>query len=636
MSNSLYTEMGWLPRQPADFHPMCQAALKEAEGLGDRLRFLASHALDENALNRLAKTIETARRRELTLEPLTPFRLGVISNATSDLLIPALVASAARHGIALSCVQSEFDQMEQTALAPDSSLNAAHLDAVLVALDYHGLALQATPGDPDSARSTVAAAMARLDAIRTGLRQNGKTICILQTIARPAEGLFGSFDSQLAGTVANLIDAINKEIVDRAAQSSDVLLDVASLAATVGLADWHDPTLWNLAKLPFRGEMLPLYADHVCRIIAALRGKSRRCLVLDLDNTVWGGVIGDDGLDGIAIAQGDPTGEAHLSVQRAALALRRIGVVLAVSSKNNDEIARLPFRKHPEMLLKEEDIAVFQANWTDKATNIQAISKELSLGLESLVLLDDNPVERGLVRRILPKVAVPELPADPALYARTLAAAGYFEAVTFSAEDRVRADYYRDNARRASLMGQAGDVDAYLASLDMTITFQPFDSIGRSRIAQLISKSNQFNLTTRRYSEAEVEQIEQDPTAFTLQIRLADMFGDNGMISVLICRKEAQSWFIDTWLMSCRVLGRKVETAVLQELALHARKRGITRLVGLYCPTERNSLVEHHYEKLGFHLEERLPDAATRWTLDVAAVPETDLPMKIYRNNLPA
>ena len=308
----------------------------------------------------------------------------------------------------------------------------------------------------------------------------------------------------------SLIDGINRELAEFVLGSGDVLLDVAGLAETVGLADWHDPQLWNMAKFSFSDELIPLYADHVARTVAAIRGKSRKVLILDLDNTVWGGVIGDDGLEGIQIAQGDARGEAHLAVQRLALDLRQRGIVLAVSSKNTDEVAREPFEKHPEMLLKLDHIAVFQANWNDKATNIQAIAEELSLGLDAMVFLDDNPVERGLVRKLLPQVAVPELPEEPAYYARTLAAAGYFEAVAFASEDLKRAGFYQDNAKRASLQKQVGGVDAYLASLDMTITFQPFDATGRARIVQLINKSNQYNLTTRRYTDPEVTEAEND------------------------------------------------------------------------------------------------------------------------------
>jgi len=231
---------------------------------------------------------------------------------------------------------------------------------------------------------------------------------------------------------------------------------------------------------------------------------------------------------------------------------------------------------------------------------------------------------------LLPDVAVPELPEDPALYSRTLLAAGYFEAVAFSAEDRARADFYQDNAQRVALRQQAGDVDAYLASLAMTITFQAFDETNRSRIAQLINKSNQFNLTTRRYTETEVRAAERDPDCFTLQVRLSDVFGDNGMISVIICRvADAASWEVDTWLMSCRVLGRKVEQAVLAALVSAAGVRGVDRLVGIYRPTARNQLVEDHYSKLGFVRREDRPDGATVWTLDVATAVIPPVPMRV-------
>ncbi len=303
-----------------------------------------------------------------------------------------------------------------------------------------------------------------------------------------------------------------------------------------------------------------------------------------------------------------------------------------MSSKNTDDVAREPFEKHPEMLLRLDHIAVFQANWNDKATNIQAIAEELSLGLDAMVFLDDNPVERGLVRKLLPQVAVPELPEEPAYYARTLAAGGYFEAVAFAREDLKRAAFYQDNAKRASLQKQVGGVDAYLASLDMTITFQPFDATGRARIVQLINKSNQYNLTTRRYTDPEVTAAENDPAVFTLQVRLADIFGDNGMISVVICRPgEAGVWDIDTWLMSCRVLGRKVEQMVLHEIEIleHARAAGIHKLTGAYRPTDRNRLVVDHYAKLGFTKVEEEESGLTRWELPVEGADPESVPMKV-------
>jgi len=627
---SLYAELQWLPGKPADFTERLNAVRSSSAPPGRELQSLARFSLDLNDLTKLAKAIGKTRADGRSLDPLRPFRLAVLSNSTIDLIVPALVASAARHGMALEVIQPSYDQVAQEALTPDSKVNSSKPDAVLLALDYRALPLKLSPGDEQAASATVQGAIGYLQALRDGIKTHSNALCIFQNFAPPAETVFGSLDMALPGTLRNLITRINQELTEYIRGSGDVLLDIAGLAATIGLADWHNPRLWNMAKFSFSEELIPLYADHVGRTVAAIRGKSGKVLILDLDNTVWHGVIGDDGLEGINVAQGDATGEAHLDVQRMALDLRRRGIVLAVSSKNTDEVARLPFEKHPEMLLKLDHIAVFQANWNDKATNIQAIAEELSLGLDAMVFLDDNPAERGLVRKLLPEVAVPELPDDAAYYARTLAAGGYFEAVAFANEDLKRAGYYQDNAKRANLQKQVGGVDAYLASLDMTITFQPFDATGRARIVQLINKSNQYNLTTRRYTEPEVAAAQSDPDVFTLQVRLADIFGDNGMISVVICRREDPvTWNIDTWLMSCRVLGRRVENMVLRELVEHAREAGVRKLKGVYKPSGRNALVVGHYSKLGFSRTGADETGLTEWELLVDAPLPDAAPMKV-------
>ena len=630
MRSDLYAGLAWLPQPPQEFAQLCNSISSAQENAGAQLRFLASSSLDQNQLERLAKTIAKARSNGAHLGPLTPFRLGLLSNATSDFLVPALIATAARHGIALEVVAGRYDQTLQDAVSPDSAVNRSSPEATLIALDYRGLPLLASPGDAAAEQTAVRAALNHLHAIREGVKRNSKAICIVQTLAPPPETLFGSLDGALPCSFSRIIQGINSGIASTALGTEEVVFDVAHLAATVGLANWHSPRDWNLGKFPFADAYIPLFADHLCRVIAALRGKSRRCLILDLDNTLWGGVIGDDGLEGIQIAQGDPTGEAFLAVQRMALELRGRGIVLAVCSKNEDAVARLPFRHHPEMLLRENHIAIFQANWKDKPTNIRAIAEALSLGLESMVFLDDNPAEREFVRRNLPEVAVPELPDDPALYPRTLNAAGYFESVTFSREDVSRADFYRDNARRVQLQQRVGDLEAYLQSLNMEITFRPFDAIGRARIAQLINKSNQFNLTTKRYTEAQVAEIEHDPACFTAQVRLSDSFGDNGMISVVICRESSVGeWEIDTWLMSCRVLGRRVENMVLKHLLDHAKKRCVSKLRGAYIPTERNMLVAEHYSNLGFTQIATTDNRAGIYELEVRAAQVQEAPMKV-------
>src|SRR5271166_5767376 len=318
-----YRNLAWLPQAPEDFQSRCRTAVKAEENSGAVLRSLAAYSLDQNQLNRVAKLIDQARRTGRSLHPLVPFRLGLLSNSTTDFLVPALIATAARHGIALDVIRGGYDQSVQEALSPDSAINRAKPAAVLLALDHKGFPLVTSPGDQAASEATVQRALDLLETIRSGIRSNCHSICILQTIPLLPETLFGSLDAALCGTTNKILREVNSGISSKISGSSDVVLDVSHLANTVGLANWHSPLHWNMAKLPFSDDYCPLYADHVCRIIAALRGKSRRCLVLDLDNTLWGGVIGDDGLHGIQLAEGDATGEAFRCVQRMALDLRK-------------------------------------------------------------------------------------------------------------------------------------------------------------------------------------------------------------------------------------------------------------------------------------------------------------------------
>jgi FkbH-like protein len=628
MTGQLLRDLAWLPPPPVDFRSRLKALGDTPATTGREIRYLASHALNGNQLTDLARAIDKLRKANADFAPLAPLRLGIVSNATTSLLAPVLVGTAARHGFAVECVETEFNQGLQAGLDPQSDLNRSKSDVVLLAVNWRGLFLQSGIGDAADAEQAIEKSIRYLTSMAHAIGTHSGATIIFETIARPPEQLFGSYDLRMPGTLRYLTDNFNRALAERLHGTPHLLLDVAALAENVGLADWHDNTLWYAAKLAFSQRFLPLYADHVARVLASLRGKSRRCLVLDLDNTLWSGVIGDDGLEGIVLGAGSGVGEAHLETQRVALKLRERGIVLAVSSKNEDDIARRSFREHPDMVLKEAHVAVFQINWQDKASNIKAIADALSLGVESMVLLDDNPAEREQVRQALPEVAVPELPTDAALHSRYLLASGCFEALSFSDEDRIRADYYQTNAARAVMIDASGDLDAFHRSLEMTITFAPFDVVGRDRIAQLIAKSNQFNLTTRRYTPAEIDAIMGAGDVFTLQVRLSDKLGDSGMISVVICRKRVDAWEIDTWLMSCRALGRRVEEAVLHEIADQARRSGARRLLGRYIPTARNAIVRGHYEKLGFTREEEA-DGSSTWLLDLNALDPADLPIRI-------
>jgi FkbH-like protein len=627
------TNLEWLPRPASDFRQRVKAiegAVRSlaADELLSRVTELAAAALDDSQLNvmaRLSAKIASAPGASA----FSRAKLGLVGDGTLSLGVAPLIGSGLRHGLLLEVVEGAYNSALAEAVDTSSQLHMSGLDFLLIASDRRTLGLTSAAATAEAARARVDEAFERLKVIVEALRPSIGSAILVQTVVPPVEGLFGSLDRVEAGSSFAMVEALNRRIADWAAGGEVILVDIARAAASVGLEAWDEPQHWHASKLAFSPSMLPLYADIVARTLAAIRGKSRKCLVLDLDNTLWGGVIGDDGLAGIVLGQGSAGGEAFVAIQHMALELRARGVVLAVCSKNEEDAARLPFRDHPDMLLREEHIAVFQANWTDKAANLRAIAETLNIGVDSLVFLDDNPAERMQVRRELPAVAVPELPDDPALYPRTLAAAGYFEAVTFSQEDRDRAGYYQSNAQRAAILSASADLGGYLASLDMVCSIGLVDPVSRARTSQLINKSNQFNLTTRRYSEAEVAAAEAEPSRHAIQIRLTDRFGDNGIIGVVIADHRGDEWEIDTWLMSCRVLGRRVPEAIFNHLVEAARGAGAKRLIGRYIPTSKNKMVQGHYAGLGFAAVDCLDTGETVWSLDLAGATPFALPMKV-------
>ena len=613
-------DLPWLPRLGADFRDRLRALEADTTGdWGSALRALTTEALGVNQAIAVAKSIERLRPRKT--RALASFRLGLVSNSTTDFLKPLLIATAARFGILLEIVAADFGQATQEAFDPSSRINTAKPDAVLLALDFRGLPFRHA-GQKAWPLFAAEAAFAEVASLRDAFRRHSGALCLVQTLAPPPQLLFGSLDVGTAGTLRASIASFNSQLAREAPKSGDALIDLEWLAGFVGFDQWYDDRQWYIARLGCAPALLPLYADFVCRTLAALRGRARKCLILDLDNTLWGGVIGDDGLDGIALSPGDARGESFRAIQEMALDLRRRGVVLAVCSKNDDTIARQPFRSHPEMLLKEADLAVFAANWDDKATNIERIARQLELGLDAMVLLDDNPVERAQVRAALPQVAVPEIGDDPSAYPRILLSAGYFDSVGFTQEDLTRAQSYSSNAERAQALEGSRNLDDFLRSLQMEVEFARFNARGRKRIGQLINKTNQFNVTTRRYTEQQVASLEDSSDHYTLQVTVRDKFGDNGMIGVVICTIAPERWDVDTWLMSCRVLNRGVEQAVCNRVARDAKRAGAKRLTAIYVPTERNGIVADLFQRLGFERDASRdkgnPEAA-HWALDLEA-----------------
>ena len=578
---------------------------------------LANARLDFVKTIRLDQILRKRFRQPPADLPTHPVRLALLGSGTLNHLLPGLRVGALRRGIWLDAYVAAYEQYFQELLDPVSPLHRIQPNTVLFSFDAVHLFGHDLPSDfADS--GPVETATAKIAGLWQLARQHFDCPIIQQTVMPLAVPLMGSNEHRMPGSPRRLALLLNERLRTMAGEHSVDILGIDDRLLNDGLHAWHDAALWHRAKQEISPSASHFYGDLATRLIGARQGRSVKCLVLDLDNTLWGGIIGDDGLEGIRLGQGSALGEAFVAFQRYAQALSRRGIILAVCSKNDEPIARAPFERHPEMILKLPDIAAFVANWQDKATNLREIAHRLSLSLEHLVFVDDNPAERDLIRRQLPAVAVPELPEDPALYPQCLADAGYFEALYLTADDSQRTRQYQQNRERDSLKTSAASMEDYLRSLEMELQWYPFDEIGLQRIVQLINKTNQFNLTTRRYTESEVRGFMDQPAAITLQLRLADRFGDNGMISAIITPPDgAGGAFIDTWLMSCRVLGRGVEEAALNLLAEQARSRGLEYLTGEYLPTDKNGMVAELYPRLGFHTVAH-SGSGSRWQLDLA------------------
>jgi len=378
------------------------------------------------------------------------------------------------------------------------------------------------------------------------------------------------------------------------------ICDTEFLSARRGTLESWDARGWFETKQPYGPDMQVDVARESAHLIFSLRGGPKKVVVLDLDNTLWGGVIGDDGLDGIEIGDTSPRGEAFKAFQQYLLSLTHRGILLAVCSKNDHDKAVEPFEKHPEMVLRMKDLVAFKANWQPKSENIRQIAVDLNLGLDSLVFIDDNPAEIEIVKQFVPEVETVLLSADPSEYVGALQDARYFEPKSVTAEDLERVGQYQQEVHRQELLATVTDMDAYLESLGMEAVIREFRAVDVPRISQLINKSNQFNLTTRRRTEAQVQAIMADPAYFGFTVRLADRFGDHGLISVVVGKVTGDEAEVDTWLMSCRVLKRQVEEAVLNELVRLATLRNCSRLRGVYLPSAKNGMVRDHYAALGF------------------------------------
>jgi FkbH-like protein len=544
-------------------------------------------------------------------EPKTRIRLALASGYTTYPLHALLTHLLDVEGIACDLFAGEFDNYTSELLEPGSALYQHAPNVIVLFPSERRCRYEGKLTDPVAGQRAQAAARASeiLGMCRDAQGRTGADV-ILGNFIPPARFDPGPYRARTLASDWSFRRAVNLELGLNAPRGVHIC-DLEYLAARRGLLAARDERAWFESKQLGSPDMLVDVAREVAHIVLSLRRSQKKVLVLDLDNTLWGGVIGDDGLNGIEVGDTSPRGEAFKAFQHYALSLTQRGVLLAVCSKNDEAVAREVFERHPEMVLRMQHFSSFKANWNPKSENIQAIANELSLGLDSFVFVDDNPAEIEIVRQFCPAVTAILLGPDPAGYAGTLQDARLFEPMQITEEDLIRVEQYRIDHDRRALQAICTDMDSYLRSLEMTAQVAPLDEASRPRVAQLINKSNQFNLTTIRRSEAELAELARSPRHACFSVRLADRFGDHGLISVLLAAVENESLVIDTWIMSCRVLKRQVEDLVLNEVVRIARETRCGRVVGTYVPTAKNGMVREHYPSLGFHVLDETPDRRT-------------------------
>lgn len=529
------------------------------------------------------------------------YKFAILGDFATQHLAMAVRGYAYEAGYTFDMYDADYNQIYAQILDSNSELFSFSPSTVLMAMCTEKL-YEKFCATPVEERHAFADGIASEIQMLWSALQNKLPAHIIQTLFLETDDkTFGNYGLKVESSFHYQVKKLNYLLISGCVAHKNItLLDVNTIAYELGKERFYEAKMYYIAKIPFSQEALSHIAKNVVSIVSAADGKIKKCVVLDLDNTLWGGVIGDDGIDGIQIGELG-LGHAFSDFQCWLKELKNRGIILAVCSKNNEDTAKEPFEKHPEMVLHLEDISIFVANWSDKATNIRYIQKTLNIGMDSMVFLDDNAFERNLVREMIPEITVPELPEDPAQYVNYLKQCNLFETATYSSEDRNRTKQYQAETNRIELEKQFESFDDYLIGLDMIATAQPFDAYHFPRIAQLSQRSNQFNLRTIRYTEEQVKQLAESKDHITLYFTLKDKFGDYGLISVVVLDKlDDEKLFISQWFMSCRVLKRGMEEFIINKVIATAKANGYGQVIGEYLPTAKNKMVETIYEKMGF------------------------------------
>jgi len=563
---------------------------------------------------------DAARRLRQVREDWPPVRIALLSSFTIDLLVPYVEVETARAGLAADVYIAPFDTVQQELLGAGSGCLAHRPDVVFVSqlLDDACPPLMEDFLDlsRDHVENLVERVLTETASALSAFRQRSEAAVVICNFALPRCAALGVYEVAAKVSQTEVIRRLNRRLVDVvSAIPGTYVLDFDRALATVGYRNGHDERLWHLARAPLTSAMMRELSRRQAGFVQALVGTPRKCLVVDLDNTLWGGIVGEVGRDAIALGRTYP-GSAFRQFQLAIRQLARRGVLLAINSKNNPEDARDVLDSHPGMVLRPRDFAAVRMNWQDKPANMLEIAAELNLGADSLVFVDDSPAERAKMRQTLPEVLTIEMPDNPIDFPQALLDCYAFERVSMTSEDRRRGDMYQQQRQRTHLAQTARSVEEFLRSLEMDVAVHPIDERSFPRALDLIHKTNQFNLTTRRHSAAALRDMMADAAWGMFVLRAADRFGDSGIVGIALVKVGEREALIDTLALSCRVIGRTLETALLSFVADWARTQGIERLDGEFVPTPKNAPAADFYQRHGF---QPVGDSAamTRWSMNL-------------------
>ena len=528
-------------------------------------------------------------------------KIAIMGDCSTQHLATAIKGYAYEEGLAVEVLDTDYNQIFQQIIDNDSQFYQFSPDYALIYMCSEHL-YEDFCNTPVANRTNFAQeTFEKISSYWQMISAKSSMSVIQFNFVENDDRIYGNFGANLEHSYIYQLRKLNWLIMSESKKSSNVIIiDLSTIQNSMGRKTFFDEKMYFSAKMPISTVALPEVAFQVINAIKVRTGKVKKCIVLDLDNTLWGGVIGDDGINNIQIGELG-TGRAFTAFQIWLKELKNRGIVLAVCSKNNEDTAKEPFKKHPDMVLKLDDIAMFVANWQDKASNIRNIQQVLNLGMDSFVFIDDNPFERNVVSSLISDITVPDMPEDPAEYVSYLESLNLFETATYSESDKDRTQQYQSEASRVLLQQRFEDYDQYLESLEMIAEAKPFDDFHTARISQLSQRSNQFNLRTVRYTVPQLEAITKDEKFITIYFTLRDKFGEYGLISAVILEKlDEKTAFIDTWFMSCRVLKRGMEEFIINEVVKSAAQHGYEKIIGEYLPTAKNSMVKNIYKEHGF------------------------------------